>query len=188
MWWSRSARRSLARITNHESRITYQCRDRAAALLLLMLATLTGCGFHLSAAPPLPFQTMYIDAPRYASFAAELKRYIASGDQPKLVARPEDAQVVLQVLSEAQEVQILSLTSAGQVAEYLLRYRVTFRLHDNANKDWIPPDEISLRRDLTYDNQAVLAKESEQALLYQSMREDAVRQMIRRMSQARAPI
>ncbi len=164
-----------------------RCRHGAAALLLFIPATLTGCGFHVSAAPPLPFQTMYIDAPRYASFAGELKRYIASGDRPKLMARPEEAQVVLQVLNETQEVQILSLTSAGQVAEYLLRYRVTYRLHDNADKDWIPPNEISLRRDLTYDNQAVLAKENEQALLYQSMREDAVRQMMRRMSQARAP-
>jgi LPS-assembly lipoprotein len=163
------------------------CSQGRGAALLLLSAVLTSCGFHLAKPPPLPFQTLYIDAPRYASFAGELRRYIASGDQPKLAARPEEAQVVLQVLNETQEVQILSLTSAGQVAEYLLRYRVTYRLHDNANKDWIPPNEISLRRDLTYDNQAVLAKENEQALLYQSMREDAVRQMMRRMSQARAP-
>jgi len=186
MSWFRSALRTLARAARHGSRTTWQRCD-CAVLLLLLTAALTSCGFHLGKPPPLPFQTLYIDAPRYASFAGELKRYIASGDQPKLVARPEEAQVVLQVLSETQEVQILSLTSAGQVAEYLLRYRVTYRLHDNANKDWIPPNEISLRRDLTYDNQAVLAKENEQALLYQSMREDAVRQMMRRMSQARAP-
>jgi len=51
----------------------------------------------------------------------------------------------------------------------------------------MPPGEIFLRRDLTYDNQAVLAKENEQALLFQSMREDAVRQMVRRMSLAHAP-
>jgi LPS-assembly lipoprotein len=171
----------------HRKASSMLCSQGRGAALLLLLAVLTSCGFHLAKPPPLPFQTLYIDAPRYASFAGELKRYIASGDQPKLAARPEEAQVVLQVLSETQEVQILSLTSAGQVAEYLLRYRVTYRLHDNANKDWIPPNEISLRRDLTYDNQAVLAKENEQALLYQSMREDAVRQMMRRMSQARAP-
>jgi LPS-assembly lipoprotein len=160
---------------------------RVAVLLALTAATLAGCGFHLSSAPPLPFQTLYIDAPRYSSVAGELKRYIASGDRPKLAARPEDAQVVLQVLSEVQELQILSLTTAGQVAEYQLRYRVAFRLHDNANKDWIAPNEILLRRDLTYDNQAVLAKENEESLLYQSMREDAARQIMRRMSQARSP-
>jgi len=33
----------------------------------------------------------------------------------------------------------------------------------------------------------VLAKEDEIALLFQSMRDDAVRQMMRRMSEARAP-
>jgi LPS-assembly lipoprotein len=162
-------------------------RSGFVAALLLVSAGVTGCGFHLSATPPLPFQTLYIDAPRYSSFAGELKRYIAGGNQPKLTARPEEAQVVLQVLSEAQDLQILSLTTAGQVAEYQLRYRVSFRLHDNANKDWIPQNEILLQRDLIYDNQAVLAKENEQALLYQSMREDAVRQMMRRMSQAHAP-
>jgi LPS-assembly lipoprotein len=157
------------------------------ALLLLVSATLASCGFQQSAARALPFQTLYIDAPAYGSFAGDLKRYIASGSQPKLVARPEDAQVVLQVLSEIQETQILSLTTAGQVAEYQLRYRVSYRLHDNANKDWIPPNDILLRRDLTYDVQAVLAKADEMALLFQSMREDAVRQMMRRMSEARAP-
>ncbi|HTS54338.1 MAG TPA: LPS assembly lipoprotein LptE [Burkholderiales bacterium] len=154
---------------------------------MLLSVALAGCGFHPSAARPLPFQTLYIDAPRYSSFAGDLRRYIASSSQPKLVARPEDAQVVLQVLSELQETQILSLTTAGQVAEYELRYRVSYRLHDNANKDWIPPNDISLRRDLTYDVQAVLAKADEQELLFRSMREDAVRQMMRRMSEARAP-
>jgi len=169
-----------------QERVAYG-RSHLFAAFLLLSASVAGCGFHLSATPPLPFKTLYIDAPRYSSFAGELKRYIAGGDQPKLTARPEEAQVVLQVLSETQDLQIVSLTTAGQVAEYQLRYRVSFRLHDNANKDWIPPNEILLQRDLTYDNQAVLAKENEEALLYQSMREDAVRQMLRRMSQAHAP-
>jgi len=168
-------------------RITRQRFSCVAWLLVLILAALAGCGFHLSAATPPPFKTLYIDAPSYSSFAGELKRYIGSGDQPKLAARPEEAQVVLQVLSEAQELQILSLTTAGQVAEYQLRYRVVFRLHDNANKDWIAPNEILLLRDLTYDAQAVLAKDNEMQLLYQSMRQDAVRQTMRRMSQAHSP-
>ena len=157
------------------------------AALLLVSTVLACCGFQRSAARPLPFQTMYIDARSYVSFAGDLRRYIASNGQPKLVSRPEDAQVVLQVLSETSETQILSLTTAGQVAEYLLRYRVSYRLHDNANKNWIPPNDIALQRDLTYDVQAVLAKEDEIALLFQSMRDDAVRQMMRRMSEARAP-
>src|SRR5262249_42179843 len=161
--------------TRQALRIVVPARAYLLATVLLASIVLTSCGFHRSAARPMPFQTLYIDARNYVSFAGDLKRYIANNGQPKLVSRPEDAQVVLQVLSETSETQILSLTTAGQVAEYLLRYRVSYRLHDNANKNWIPPNDIALQRDLTYDVQAVLAKEDEIALLFQSMRDDAVR-------------
>jgi LPS-assembly lipoprotein len=173
--------------TGCESRFTCLRNRHIAALVLLLSAVLTSCGFRPSNPPTLPFPSLYIDAPAYSSFGAELKRYIASGSQTRLVDRPEEAQLVLQIIGEVQEQQILSLTVAGRVAEYQLRYRVGYRLHDNTNKDWIPASEILLRRDLTYDDQAVLAKENEQSLLYQAMREDAVRQMMRRLSQARPP-
>jgi LPS-assembly lipoprotein len=180
----------VRRITHHESRITSRVRRRVLALLVIGAAlpgALPGCGFRPSGPPTLPFRTLYISAPSYSSFAAELKRYIASGGHTVLTERPEEAQAVLEIQGEVQEAQILSLTVAGRVAEYQLRYRIGYRLHDPANKDWIPPSEILLRRDLTYDDQAVLAKENEQALLYQAMREDAVRQIMRRLSQARPP-
>lgn len=157
------------------------------ALAVAMTAVLASCGFRPSGPPKLPFESLYISAPAYSSFAAELKRYIASGSQGKLAAQPKEAEVVLDILGEAQEAQILSLTVAGRVAEFQLRYRVSYRLHDNANKDWIPSSEILLRRDYTYDDQAVLAKENEQNLLFQAMKEDAVKQMMRRLSHARAP-
>ena len=67
------------------------------------------------------------------------------------------------------------------------RYRIMYRLHDNANKEWIPQSEIVLRRDLTYDDQAVLAKENEMNLLFQAMKDDAVKQMMRRLARAEPP-
>jgi len=163
------------------------CLAWRTLLALALAAAVSVCGFHLSTQPTLPFNSLYISAPSYSSFAAELKRYITSSSPGKLADRPENAEVVLQILGENSEALILSLTTAGRVAEYQLRYRVSYRLHDNANKDWIPLTDILLRRDLTYEDQEVLAKENESNLLYQSMREDAVRQMVRRLSQARAP-
>ena len=87
----------MARMTNHESRITNRTRRRALALLVVsavLPGALAGCGFRPSGPPTLPFQTL---------------------------------------------------------------------------------------------DQAVLAKDNEQALLFQAMREDAVRQIMRRLSLARAP-
>jgi LPS-assembly lipoprotein len=76
------------------------------------------------------------------------------------------------------------LSSAGRVREYLLRYLVSFRLKDSAGRELIPADTIVLERDLTYDDDAVLAKENETAFLYRDMQADAVQQLVRRLSVA----
>ena len=47
--------------------------------------------------------------------------------------------------------------------------------------------EITLRRDMTYDDTQVLAKESEEALLYEDMKSDAVQQVLRRLSVVQMP-
>lgn len=160
---------------------------RTVLALLLGCALAAGCGFHAKGYATLPFHSVYIAAPAYSSFAGELRRYIASGGVTTLAPQRENADVVLDITGEEQQSQILSLSSAGTVLEFLLRYRVTYRLHDNRSRDWIPPGEIVLQRDLTYDSNAVLAKEIEQNLLFDDMRLDAVHQIMRRLAAARAP-
>ena len=158
-----------------------------AAMLAACMLAVSGCGFHLSRPPDLPFETLYVSAPTYSSFGAELKRYLTSTSRTRLVDRPEQAQVTLQIISELQESQILALSVAGRVNELQLRYRVLFSVRDHENHEWITPTEIFLHRDMTYDDQTVLAKENEQNLLVQDMRQDAVRQVVRRLASARAP-
>jgi LPS-assembly lipoprotein len=157
-------------------------------LLALLAAELSsGCGFKLAGPPELPFQTLYVAAPDYSSFGAEFKRYVESGGKTRLTDTPKEAQAVLEILSETRETQILSLTSAGRVAEYLLRYRVSFRLRSSGGSDWIAPSDITLQRDLTYDSDATLAKENEQEFLYQDMRNDAMQQLLRRLVAVQVP-
>jgi len=156
-------------------------------LLVAACCAVSGCGFHLSRPPELPFNTLYVSAPSYSSFGAELKRYFASTGHTRLVERPEEAQMVLQIISEAQESQILALSTAGRVLELQLRFRVLYSMRDHDNHEWIMPTEILLQRDMTYDDQIVLAKESEQNLLIANMRQDAVRQIVRRLASAHAP-
>ena len=95
---------------------------------------------------------------------------------------PADAQVLLRVVGERQEKQVLSLSAGGKVREFELRYRVAYRLTDQKLQDLVPPSEIALRRSLTYDDTQTLAKESEQDLLFEDMKADAVQQMMRRLS------
>lgn len=161
------------------------CSSLVLAVICAM--TLSSCGFQLRGQVAIPFKTIYIESPGYSSFVNNLERAIRSSSGTQIVANRDDAEAVLRILSERQEKIILSLSSGGKVREFDLRYSVAYRLTDKASVDLAPPGEIRLRRDMTYDDTQVLAKESEQALLYRDMQSDAVQQMLRRLSVAHRP-
>ena len=157
----------------------------SAVLLAAAAFLVTACGFQLRGTAALPFQSLYVQATPSSQFATLLKRNVRAGSNTRIAEQPADAEVVLQVLSELQEKQILSLGGGGRVSEYQLRYRVSFRLTDNKNREHIPATEILLKRDYSFTDDQALSKESEEALLYRDMRNDAVQQMVRRLQAAK---
>jgi LPS-assembly lipoprotein len=64
----------------------------------------------------------------------------------------------------------------------MLLYRLSFRLRDGKGIEWAPAQTLELRRDFTFSDAQVLAKEQEELLLYREMQTDAVRQLMRRLS------
>ena len=157
----------------------------SAFLLAATAFLVAACGFQLRGTAALPFQSLYVQATPSSQFATLLKRNVRAGSNTRIAEQPADAEVVLQVLSELQEKQILSLGGGGRVSEYQLRYRVSFRLTDNKNREHIPATEILLKRDYSFTDDQALSKESEEALLYRDMRNDAVQQMVRRLQAAK---
>jgi LPS-assembly lipoprotein len=155
-------------------------------IALLSAALLLGaCGFHLRGQASMPFSTLYLETGgSNSAFITELRRSLESNDV-KLVGTAERADLVLNIVYERPEKQILSLSGSGQVSEYQLTYRVSLRAYDNKGQDWIPAEEMVQRRDYSYDDAAILSKEAEEALLYKSMREDMVQQIVRRLSRAK---
>jgi len=148
----------------------------------------TACGFHLRGQATLPFETLYVNASNDSPFVAELKRALLSGTNARLSDNPKDAEAIFQLVSETRDKQILSVNTGGTVAEYELRMRVSFRLYDNKGQNWIVPTEINLKREVSYNDTNVLAKDYEEAQLYKDMQSDAVQQVVRRLSAAKAPL
>ena len=112
-----------------------------------------------------------------------LVRILKSG-AVQLVERQEDAQVKLIILSDSREKTILSLSGAGRAQEYELRERVSFRIVTGKEND-LPPSEIVTQRIISYNDTQVLAKESEEVLLYRDMENDTVQQLLRRLQAVR---
>ena len=151
-----------------------------------MVALLSACGFHLRGQAELPFETLYI--PGANPLVVELKRNVAAASKARLVDTPGDAQAVLGFTKELREKVILSFNAAGRVSEYQLRYRVGFRVTDAKGAQvYLPTSEILLTRDMAYSDAQVLAKETEEALLFRDMQSDMVQQILRRLVAAAKP-
>lgn len=152
-----------------------------AGVLLLAALLLSGCGFHLRGAADLPFKSLYVQAPPTSLFGTQLKRVIGSSSKTDVVAEPKAAEAILQLLDERREKEILSLSGAGRVREFQLRYRVRYRVVDQKQRELVPTSEIVLRRDFSFNDEEALSKESEEALLFRDMQTDAVQQLLRRL-------
>lgn len=157
-------------------------------LLIAVLAVLAGCGFHLRGEANLPFTTLFVSMPEGSPVGEDIKRAVTVGTKTKIVDKAADAEAVLLVLGESREKIILSLSVAGRVNEYLLRYRFSFKVSDGKGHDFLPPNEIILTREQIYNDTQVLAKETEENLLYRDMQRDMVQQLLRRVEAARVPV
>ncbi|MGH8705921.1 MAG: LPS assembly lipoprotein LptE [Burkholderiales bacterium] len=150
------------------------------------LLVLAGCGFQLRGTADLPFETLYVPAAG-GGIALDIKRNIQSGTRTAVVDDPKRAQALLEFTEEAREKHILSLTAAGRVREFQLRYRVGFRVHDGKGGVFLAASTLQLTRDVTFNDSEVLAKETEEQLLYRDMQFDMVQQIMRRLSAAQRP-
>lgn len=172
-------RDARARAASRQSSFVLHPAFLVAVIAALLLSS---CGFRLRGEATLPFESIYVQGFAASPFTIQLKRSITSGTQARITDKPEDAQVVLQIMNERQEKEILALSGGGRVREFYLRYRVSYRLTDNKRTtEYIAPSEIVLRRELTYSDAEALAKESEEMLLFRDMQTDAARQLLFRL-------
>src|SRR5688572_10825541 len=153
----------------------------AAALLL------SGCGFQLRGTAALPFDTIYMPPSAGPGVALDLKRNIQGGTRTTVVDNPKQAEAILEFVQELREKQILSLAASGRVREFQLRYLVALRVHDGKGGEFLPLTALALTRDITFNDSDVLAKETEEQLLFRDMQFDMVQQIMRRLAAAQRP-
>jgi len=160
--------------------------SRPAFAVAFSLA-LAACGFHLRGAATYTFTSITVNAPGAPTMAAELRRALDATGSATVVDDAKKAQVVLDIPTVVDDKEVLSLSGAGSVQEYLLVKRIDFRLHDADGNEWLPPGQISLRRSYTFNQSEVLAREAQEQRLLKEMQTDAVQQLIRRLQAAKKP-
>jgi LPS-assembly lipoprotein len=167
----------------------YALRSGVARLAVgvVLSGALVACGFHLRGEAHYAFDTLFLNSPASQPLTTELRRSLEGAGSAKLVASPDQAQAILDITSVENNKQILSLSGAGKVAEFLLTKRILFRVRDTAGNDWLPTSELLVRRTYTYNDTEALAKEAQEQRLWREMQDDAVAQIVRRLQSAKKP-
>ena len=167
-----------------------------------------GCGFQLRQAPDFVFDALVMNAASSSPLAAELSRSLAANGRVQVLppsalaaaaapvagtapapaaaasapaALPRNT-VIFELPQELREKIVVGLNASGQVREFQLRSRIRFRVRNPQGTELIPETELVQLRDITFNEAAVLAKESEEALLYRDMQSDLVQQLMRRLA------
>lgn len=156
---------------------------RSVGAALLAAGVLAGCGFKLRGRQNFVFTSIAILPSPGGVIVQELRRTFGSAVRVLEAGVPlTQAQVVLKVLSEQREQSVVGLSSSGQVRELQLRLRVSFRLDTPQGEELIAANEIWQQRDVSYNESAALAKETEISLLYRDMQSDIAQQIQRRLA------
>lgn len=154
-----------------------------AVLTTCLVAALAGCGFHLRNAQSFAFDTVAVTPERGAGVAGELARYFGERLRPMAPAAGQPpVQAIVDILDETREQVVAGVNTSGQVRELQLRLRAKFRVRTPQGRELISPTTISQQRELSFNETVVLAKDAEQAALYQDMQADIVQQILRRVA------
>lgn len=162
-------------------------------------ALLAGCGFQLREAPDFNFDSLLLNAPAGSPLATELARALTDSGKVQVLRSAAPAsptggaatppppvparggRVVFDLLQEQREKVVVGLNASGQVREFQLRLRVRFRVRSARGPELVDETELVQHRDMSFNEQAVLAKEAEASLLYRDMQDEIVRQLMRRL-------
>lgn len=155
-------------------------RNLLQMFVIMLASSLIGCGFHLRGAADVSFKTIHIQGSRLLISKNLSKSLTNSG--VTVLPKTEGADLVLETIKEESEKRILSLSGRGVVNEYELYYRVRYRTKMAGAELWSPVQIVEARRDFSYTDANLLAKQSEEARLNENMQADVVSALLRRLS------
>lgn len=140
---------------------------------------LVGCGFRLrgwdSTNIVVPPTAIVGNTP----IAQLLKRQLAA--QNAWVKKADNAQLVLTVITDQNRRVASAVTTSAQVREVELNQIFTFTVHNQQGELLAPEQTLSTQRFMRYAESQAVAKETEMALLFTSMRQDIAQQVMMRL-------
>lgn len=153
------------------------------ALILSAALATTACGWHLRGHQSISgLDSVHVSCskPSGIEFAQEL-RYHLKRQGVELKANAPEAHYSVVILSRNSERRVASVGASARATEYLLVETVDFRVLDPAGQQLLPATTLRAERSLDFDENQVIGKADEAALIQTELRNDLVRQLSLRL-------
>jgi LPS-assembly lipoprotein len=151
-----------------------------ALFYLMLISSLAACGFHLRGTTDVSFNSIFIQGNTLV-ISKNLKKSLATNGV-QVLSSAEGAELLMEMVGEENEKRILSLAGTGTVNEFELFYRVHYRTKAAGAELWSPVQTVEARRDYSYSDANLLAKQSEEKRLNENMQQDVIGNLLRRLS------
>ena len=157
-------------------------KTRQLMMICLLLLT-SACGFHLRGSQTTDFDisNIYINPSSAPKLAKEVTSQL-SGSGVSLANSTQDADYVITLKEERFDKSVLSVSAAtGKVEEFQIVYNAKMDAVHTDGKSIVENDRIRVTRDLTFDENAVLGKFSEEGVVQEDLIRSAASQVLRRL-------
>jgi LPS-assembly lipoprotein len=163
-----------------------QCRRARGFLrfgfIAIVSLLLSACGFQLrekAELPPEMQQTQILIGDEYSALGRRVRLHLEQAGV-KIVAQ-DRATAVLEIPKNEVLTEVLSIGDNARVREYRITHTVQFRLTDAQGKELVPLQTIRQSRDISFDEQQILAVSREQEYVRDDLANTLSRLLISRL-------
>jgi len=157
--------------------------SRVLTLLLMLTALLSsGCGYHLRGEanlPPEMQKTQLIINDEYSTLARRLRVMLERSGVEFVAA--EQATAVLEIPQNRIVTEVLTIADNARVREYRVTATLRFRLTDTRGQELIGWQTLRQSREISFDEQRILASSREQEYLREDLAETMAQLLVARL-------
>ena len=130
---------------------------------------------------PAEMQRTYLDpVDKHSLFHRELRLQLQAAGV-ELVDTPDNSTAILSIRIDETDQRVLSVSGRNVPTEYEVYYTVEYSIA-SGEKVLLPPQDLTLTRDYTYDTTKVLGKSREESVLREAVVKDLVRIVLKQIS------
>lgn len=159
-------------------------------LLFLALSStllLAACGFQLRGdadLPPEMKKTQLVIDDQYSTLARRVKTMLEQNGV-RFVG-PDEATAILEIPENQVVTNVLTIGNNARVQEYRITHTVEFMLSDAQGNVILPAQTLRQTREISFDEQAILATSREQEYLQEDLAENLARLLVTRLESVTA--